>query len=315
MARIAFLGTGIMGGHMARRLAAAGFEVAAWNRSADKTAALSPHGVIAAASVADALRGADAAVVMVSTGAVVDELLFGADSPLGGWAAQSPASGGWAAQSPASGGGTTPGRALLVMSSIPVESARRQAQAAAALGIRYLDAPVSGGEPGARDGTLAILVGGEREAFEQAQPLFAALGRATLLGPAGSGQLAKLANQIIVGGTLVAIAEALTLVQQGGADPAAVREALMGGFGDSKVMRVLGERMVNGNFVPGSPAAYQLKDMRTAATLAAGMGLDLQLLQHLIGTFEQLLPRGEDQSDVSIVLREVARRSGAAHAA
>lgn len=295
MQRIAFIGTGIMGGHMARRLAGAGFEVVAWNRSPGKAAALAPQGVASAGSVADALRGADAAVVMVSTGAVVDELLFGVDSPLGGWGGQ--------------------GRLLLVMSSIPVESARRQARMAAAHGIQYMDAPVSGGEPGARDGTLAILVGGERAAFEHAQTLFGPLGRATLLGPAGSGQLAKLANQIIVGGTLVAIAEALTLVQQGGADPVAVREALMGGFGDSKVMRVLGERMVNGNFVPGSPAAYQLKDMRTAAALAGSMGLDLHLLKHLIGTFEALVPRGDDQRDVSIVIREVARRSGAAHGA
>lgn len=288
MKRIAFIGTGIMGGHMARRLAGR-FEVTAWNRSAAKVDALRDAGVRVAATVAEALQGADAVIVMLSTGPVVDDVLFGDDSPLK----------------------TCGARLIVVMSSIPVESAKRQAELAARWGIDYLDAPVSGGEPGARDGTLAIMVGGNPGGFEAAAPLFAAMGRPTLLGPVGSGQLAKLANQIIVGGTLVAIAEALTFVAQGGADPVAVREALMGGFGDSKVMRVLGERMVSGNFEPGSPAAYQLKDMKTAAALADGMGLKLSLLTQLIGTFDGLVAAGEDQRDVSIVIREVARRAGA----
>jgi 2-hydroxy-3-oxopropionate reductase len=200
---------------------------------------------------------------------------------------------------------------IVVMSSIPVETARHQARLAASCGLRYLDAPVSGGEPGARDGSLAILVGGERSAFDDAAKLFAALGRATLLGPVGSGQLAKVANQIIVGGTLVAIAEALTFARQGGADPAALREALMGGFGDSKVLRVLGERMVTGNFEPGSPAAYQLKDLRTAAALATSAGLHLPLLTHLIDTFGRVVEHGDGQRDVAIVLREIERQATA----
>jgi 2-hydroxy-3-oxopropionate reductase len=141
--------------------------------------------------------------------------------------------------------------------------------------------------------------------------LFAPLGQATLLGPVGSGQLAKLANQVIVGGTLVAIAEALTLVERGGANPAAVRQAWMGGFADSKVLRVLGERMVNGNFEPGSPAAYQLKDMRTAASMAQGLGLQLDQLNAVIERFEAMERSGEIERDVSIVVREVARRAAA----
>ena len=296
MKRVAVLGTGIMGGHMARRLAAAGFDVVGWNRSPAKVAALAAAGVGAAARVEDALTGADAVVVMLSTGPVVDEVLFRHGST-------GTAPGASALELLA------PGTPLIVMSSIPVETARAQARSAAAHGLRYLDAPVSGGEPGARDGTLAILVGGAAAAFAAAAPLFAALGRATLLGPAGSGQLAKLANQVIVGGTLVAIAEALTLVRQGGADPAAVREALLGGFGDSKVLRVLGERMVSGNFEPGSPAAYQLKDLRTASALASGFGLHLPLLDQLIDTFSSLAAQGDGERDVSVVLREVERQA------
>jgi 2-hydroxy-3-oxopropionate reductase len=289
MKRIAAIGTGIMGGHLARRLARAGFAVRAWNRTAAKAEALVADGVEAVARLEEALVDADAAIVMLSTGPVIDELLFSPGAPR-------------IAALPR-------GALLIVMSSIPVETARTQAHRAHELGLAYLDAPVSGGEPGARDGTLAILVGGTAGACARAAPIFAPLGHATLLGPAGSGQLAKLANQVIVGGTLVAIAEALTLVERGGADPAAVRQALMGGFGDSKVLRVLGERMVSGEFEPGSPAAHQLKDMRTAAALARGMGLRLDQLDAVIERFEALAEHGEIGRDVAIIVREVARRA------
>jgi len=292
-APIGFIGTGIMGGHMARRLAAAGFQVRAWNRTPEKLAPLAAHGVHAADSPGAALHRAAAAVVMLSTAQVVDEVLFAA-GPGGTAPIQS----------------LSPGGTVIVMSSIPVEQARRQAAAAQRFGLRYIDAPVSGGEPGAREGTLAILAGGDPGDVEAAHGVFAPLGRVTRLGPAGSGQLAKLANQIIVGGTLVAIAEALELARRGGADPAALRGALMGGFGDSKVLRVLGERMVSGNFTPGSPAAYQLKDMRAAAELASGLGIRLELLDTVIGLFERLEASGESAQDVSVIIREVARSAG-----
>lgn len=288
--KVAVVGTGIMGAHLARRLALAGFEVTAWNRDAAKAAVLEPHGVRPTADLRNALANADAAIVMLSTGPVVDAVMFD--------------------------GGDTAAIAtlrcatlLIVMSSIPVETAKSQAALAAARGIGYIDAPVSGGEPGARDGTLAIMAGAATQDFERAAPLFAPLGQATLLGPVGSGQLAKLANQVIVGGTLVAIAEALTLVERGGADPAAVRRAWLGGFADSKVLRVLGERMVDGNFEPGSPATYQLKDMRSAAALAQGLGLTFDQLNAAIERFEAMERSGEIARDVSIVVREVARRA------
>ncbi|MBS0447210.1 MAG: NAD(P)-dependent oxidoreductase [Proteobacteria bacterium] len=288
MKRVAVIGTGIMGAHLGRRLARAGFDVRAWNRTAQKAEVLAADGVVPVARLGDALTRADAAIVMLSGGPVIDALLFGEPAGIA----------------------ALPRDALVVvMSSIAVETARAQAARAAALGYAYLDAPVSGGEPGARDGTLAILVGGEPAAHERAAPLFTPLGTATWLGPAGSGQLAKLANQVIVGGTLVAIAEALTLAEHGGADPAAVRQALMGGFGDSKVLRVLGERMVHGDFEPGSPAAYQLRDMRTASALARGMHLKLDQLDAVIERFEALARHGEIERDVAIVVREVARRA------
>jgi 2-hydroxy-3-oxopropionate reductase len=292
MKRVAVVGTGIMGAHLARRLALAGFDVTAWNRDAAKTAALEPHGVRATADLRSTLANADAAIVMLSTGPVVDSVMFeGGDN--------------------AAIAALREGALLIVMSSIPVETAKSQAARAAAHGLTYIDAPVSGGEPGARDGTLAIMVGGSAHDFQRATPVFALLGQATLLGPVGSGQLAKLANQVIVGGTLVAIAEALTLVERGGADPAAVRRAWMGGFADSKVLRVLGERMIDGNFDPGSPAAHQLKDMHTAASTARALGLQLDQLNAVIERFEAMERSGEIERDVAIVVREVARRAQA----
>jgi len=289
---IGFVGTGIMGGHMARRLAAAGASVHAWNRSAAKVEALAAHGVMRVATPSAALDGADVAIVMLSSGPVCDAVLFDADD-----------SGRVPAEALASGA------TLVVMSSIPVETARAQAARVSGRGVRYVDAPVSGGESGARDGTLAIMAGGEVQAVRDVAQALAPLGRVTHLGPAGSGQLAKLANQIIVGGTLVAIAEALELVRRGGADPAAVREAWMGGFADSKVLRVLGERMVSGDFAPGSPAAYQLKDMRTAEAFARSLGVRLEVFESVIALFQAVADRGEGDRDVSIVAREVSRRA------
>lgn len=290
MKHVAFIGTGIMGGHMAARLALAGFAVTAWNRTPHKAQRLAAQGVRFAESPRDALRGCDAAIVMLSSADVVEEALFAGLEPAIGTMRN--------------------GSLLVVMSSIPVEAARAQAERSRALGLRYLDAPVSGGEPGARDGTLAIFVGGAKPDADSARPLFEAMGNAMWLGPAGSGQLTKLANQVIVGGTLVAISEALVLAAAGGAHPAAVREALTGGFGDSKVLRVLGPRMVSGDFVPGSPAKYQLKDMRAAQHFAGAAGLRLGMLDQVVRKFEALVEHGDGDQDVSVVVRHVAHSAG-----
>ncbi len=224
---IGFLGTGIMGGPMARNLCRAGHAVRAWNRSPDKAAALAEAGVGLAADPAEAVRGADAVICMLSSGPVCDEILLGPDGALAAMA---------------------PGSLLVVMSSIPVETAQRQAAAAAQAGIHYVDAPVSGGERGAIAGTLAIMAGGSPEAFGRAEPVLAAMGRPTHVGPAGCGQLAKLANQAIVASTIVTVAEAITFVESGGADPAKVREALLGGFADSTILKQHALRMIERDF-------------------------------------------------------------------
>ena len=291
--RIALLGTGIMGAHMARRLAQAGFAVTVWNRSADKADKLSPFGVAIAASPSAACAAADVCIVMLSNGPVVDDVLFSPD-----------------------GTGKTPseamaaGSVLVVMSSIPVETCQMQAKGVSQRGVGYIDAPVSGGEPGARDGTLAIMAGGDAKTVAGLADVFAAMGRVTHIGPVGTGQMTKLANQIIVGATMVAVAEALHFAAKGGADPAAVRKALMGGFADSKILNIHGERMVERNFVPGGPAEYQLKDLRTAQALATGNGMHFTLLDCLVGMFGDMVGQFGNGVDVAGMLQEVERRSG-----
>jgi 3-hydroxyisobutyrate dehydrogenase-like beta-hydroxyacid dehydrogenase len=295
--RIALLGTGIMGTHMARRLAQAGFPVTVWNRSADKADKLTQFGVKIAASPSSACAEADVVIVMLSNGPVVEEVLFSPDHtgkiPTDAIAA---------------------GSVLVVMSSIPVETCQAQARRFAGRGVGYIDAPVSGGEPGARDGTLAIMAGGDAKTIDGIADVFAAMGRVTNIGPVGTGQMTKLANQIIVGATVVGVAEALHFVTKGGADPAAVRKALMGGFADSKILNIHGERMVERNFVPGGPAEYELKDLRTAKALAAASGMHFTLLDCLVGMFGDMIEQFGTGLDVAGVLLEVERRSSGAEA-
>ena len=278
MTRIGVIGTGIMGGHMARRLAEAGFSVSAWNRTPAKV----PPKVVSD-DLHTVLADADVVIVMLSTAEVIQSVLFdsGAIDTL------------------------RPGAALVVMSSIPVEACRRQAERV----TLYVDAPVSGGEVGARDGTLAILAGGDPALVERLAPVLAPLGRVTHLGPVGAGQATKLANQIIVGGTMAAVAEALHFARTNGADPARVRAALAGGFGESRILHLHGVRMVERDFAPGSPAEYQLKDLRTAQSLARAHGMSLTLLDTLETMFAAMIEHQGAGVDVSGIIREVERRA------
>jgi 2-hydroxy-3-oxopropionate reductase len=290
--RIAFLGTGIMGSHMSRRLAQAGFDVRAWNRTPEKLASLASFGVAASPTPSDAVTGADAVVVMLSTGPVAEEVLFAPDA---------------SGKVPAE---VIPRGALVIMmSSIPVDTARSQAERLAVRGVRYVDAPVSGGERGARDGTLAIMAGGDAADVEAAGRLFAALGRVTRMGEVGTGELTKLANQIIVGGTLLAVAEAFNFARAGGADLHAVRTALSGGFGDSTILRQHGERMAKGDYTPGSPSMQQLKDLRTAQAQAREMSFELELLPLLERVFADMSADGRGGQDVAAIFEQVAVRA------
>ncbi|WP_425640144.1 NAD(P)-dependent oxidoreductase [Agrobacterium radiobacter] len=284
--QIAVIGMGIMGAPMARRLAEAGFSVKAWNRSAEKAAVLAAKGVQPTATAAEAVAEADVVLCMLSSGTVCDEVLLGASGVVSTM---------------------KPGAFLLVMSSIPVDSAREQAEAAKAHGVAYVDAPVSGGEKGATEGTLAIMAGGEQRDVDALRPLLNCLGRVTHVGSVGCGSLAKLANQLIVASTICAVAEALTLVEAGGADPAQVREALLGGFAESTVFRQHGKRMLEGDFRPGGPAKYQVKDTSTALAFAKSRGLKLPVGEEVDRLFRSMVEHGAGELDHSGVILEVKR--------
>lgn len=287
---VAVLGTGIMGAPIAMRLANAGFKVTAWNRSPAKAEALKPHGVVPMSSVADAVRDANVVICMLSSGPVCETVLGGKDGAIASM---------------------RPDATLVVMSSIPVETAMAIAADAEGRGIACLDAPVSGGELGAKEGRLAIMAGGAAYVVDGLAPVFAPLGRVTHVGPSGSGALTKLANQLIVASTICAVAEALTLAEAGGADPARVREALLGGFADSTVFRQHGLRMVEGNFTPGGPAKYQVKDTSTALRFARSHGLKLPVGEEVDRLFQAMVDHGNGDLDHSGVILELKRMNSA----
>jgi 2-hydroxy-3-oxopropionate reductase len=257
--RIAFLGTGLMGATMATRLVKDGFAVTVWNLTSSKAEAVAACGARQAAAPREAVQGAQAVIMSLTDAAAVEDVLF------------------------ASGAVDELAASTLVIdttTSSP-KSARDQGGRLAQRKLKYLDAPVSGGTRGAAAGTLAIMAGGTAESFAAAQPIFAALGRATHVGPTSAGQLAKLANQVIVAVTIGAVAEALLLAEAGGADPAAVRAALLGGFADSRILAEHGQRMIDRRFTPGGTVTNQLKDLQAAVATAEDCKISLPLLEQV----------------------------------
>ncbi len=286
--RIAVLGIGMMGFPMARRLCEAGCTVSVWNRSSTKAERLQPFGATVADTPADAVAQADVVITLLEHGGVVEDVLFQQGTTAG----------------------LRPGTLVVDMSSIQPHQARDHASRLAAQGVQHLDAPVSGGTVGAEQGTLAIMAGGEAADFERVLPVFELLGKAVHVGPHGAGQLAKLANQMIVGITIGAVAEALLLCEKGGADMAKVRQAISGGFADSRILQVHGQRMVERDFSKRAAMTVQLKDMRNALATADKIGFEAPIT----GLFEQLFAQGVDHGladmDHSALFVELARRNG-----
>lgn len=280
--KIAFLGIGLMGLPMAENLLRAGFPLIAWNRTAAKLEPLKTLGGESAPNPVVAAANADIVITMLLNGDVVEQILTEIEPQL------------------------RPGQLLIDMSSIAPRMARDHASRLAQHRVDYLDAPVSGGTVGAAEAKLAIMAGGDEAVFRRAQPLFTAFGKATLVGPHGAGQLAKLANQAIVGITIGAVAEALLLAKQGGADPAAVRQAITGGFADSRILAVHGERMITGNFKPGGTVATQIKDLRNILDEAAALHLDLPFIRLAYELFQRAAERGDGGLDHSALYRQLA---------
>lgn len=285
---IAFIGIGLMGRPMAINLLNAGFNVNAWNRTRSKAESLGDFtGLTVYATVAEAIEGADFIVSMLETGVIVDEQLY--------------ASGAYQS--------AKPGALFIDMSSIPPDTAKAHAILAYEQGCGYLDAPVSGGTVGAQQATLAIMAGGKEEDFLKAQELFNALGKATYIGPAGTGQLAKLANQAIVGITIGAVSEALLLASAGGANPEAVREALMGGFANSRILELHGQRMIDRTFEPGGTCRVQLKDMNTIVGTAQSMNMRLPLSEAVQKGYLDAVASGFENLDHSALVLQLEKNN------
>lgn len=280
--KLGWIGLGIMGAPMAGHLRAAGHDLFVTTRS-KLPPALVDAGAVACANAAEVARQADVIFTMVPDTPDVEKVLFGA----GGVAE-----------------GLKPGKTVVDMSSISPIETKAFAARINELGCDYLDAPVSGGEVGAKAASLTIMVGGPEAAFERVKPLFEKMGKnITLVGGNGDGQTTKVANQIIVALNIAAVGEALVFASKAGADPAKVRQALMGGFAASRILEVHGERMIKRTFNPGFRIALHQKDLALALAGARALGVALPGTANAAQLMQACAANGGDQLDHSSLVR------------
>ena len=261
---IAFLGMGKMGQPMACNLASSGFNVRCWNRTTEKLHSL-PAILECKHDINEALAGSDVVISMLSDGAATQNVINSLDR-----------------------NALTSVKAWIEMASILPEEATTQEKFFKKNDTEYLDAPVSGGTVAANDGNLAIMVGGEEKVFLETKKILGAMGRPVLVGPTGAGQLAKLANQAIVGITISAVAEAVLLLERGGANLDSVRDALSGGFADSAILQQHGQRMSKRNFESGGSVRTQLKDLQNIQKVAQILGLELPMVNKVTERYSAL---------------------------
>lgn len=289
--KVGFIGLGIMGRPMAGHLIRGGHEVHLMSRSGVPQELVDAGG-IPHRTPKEVAEAAEVVITMVPDTPDVEKVLFGPEGVAEG---------------------LSPGKLVIDMSSISPLATKEFARRINALSCDYLDAPVSGGEVGAKNATLTIMVGGSPEAFARAKPLFELMGKnITLIGPNGDGQTAKVANQIIVALTIAAVAEGLLFASKAGADPAKVRQALMGGFASSKILEVHGERMIKRTFAPGFRIELHQKDLNLALEGARQMGLSLPhtaTAQQLFNACRALGGAGWDHSALVRALERLANHS------
>ena len=286
---VGFIGIGAMGRPMAHNLLKAGYAVTVYARRADAAADLVKAGAQLAASPAAVAKAAAVIVTMVTTAADCEEVTLGAPGIIEGAAA---------------------GAVVIDMATISPLAARRIAAALEARGIEHIDAPVSGGPMGARDGTLSIMAGGKSAVFERVKPLFACMGKTNLhMGEHGAGQVTKACNQLSLTVTLQGVAEAMNLAARCGVEPARVREAMLGGFAASRVLELFGQRMVERNFDHGVDARFYHKDLNIVLGLTHELGLPSPAAAVTLQQINALVGSGGAYSDFSRMI-EVLERAG-----
>jgi 2-hydroxy-3-oxopropionate reductase len=289
--KIGFIGLGVMGCPMAEHLIDAGHTLylSRVKETSQHLLAKGGHAADTAKAVAEA---AEVIILMLPDTSDVEAVLFGENGVASG---------------------LTPSKLVIDMSSISPVATKSFAARIEDLGCEYLDAPVSGGEVGAKAATLTIMVGGKPDVFAQTLPLFERMGKnITLVGDVGAGQTAKIANQIIVGLTIEAVAEALLFAKRAGADPGKVRQALMGGFAASRILEVHGERMVTGTFEPGFRMRLHRKDMSLAVDAARALNLSLPNTAATQQLMNAAIANGDGERDHSALIRTLAHISGSA---
>ncbi len=282
---IGFIGLGIMGKPMARHLLRAGYPLVVNNRSQGAVSELVAAGARGASSARAVAEQSDIVITMLPDPATVEQVIGGADGVLEGARA---------------------GALVVDMSSSTPRLARQLSELGAARGVAVLDAPVSGGEVGAQNASLSIMVGGTDAGFARALPMLKSLGSNIVhVGPSGSGQVVKAANQVIVALTIEAVAEALVLVARAGGDATRAREVMQGGFASSRILELHGKRMLEHNFVPGGYVRTHHKDLQIALELAQEFGVTLPVTRIVDGMFLELMQNGYGDEDHSALVRVI----------
>ena len=283
--QIGFIGVGLMGFPMAKNLLKSGYKLKAFNRSHDKAERLKEFGAEISSSIKDAVTNSDIIITMLTDDDAVEKVIGSEEFIIN----------------------IKSNATVIDMSSISPILSKKCAKVLKEKNINYLDAPVSGGTLGAEDASLAIMVGGEDKIFKGCFDVFKTLGNPTLVGPVSSGQISKLANQIIVGVTIGAVAEAVTLCEKSGTDPDKMIKALSGGWADSKILQTHGKRMINKDFSPKGKTTTQLKDMTNIINAGKAADLHLPISNLIKEMYKNLVDDGLGNTDHSSLYNEIEK--------
>ena len=285
MKSIGFIGIGLMGFPMAKNLLKSGYNLKAYNRSQDKADRLKEFGAEISLSVKDVVTNADVVITMLTDDAAVEKVMS-SDEFISN---------------------IKEGATVIDMSSVNPVITKKYAEIIKEKNINYLDAPVSGGTIGAEEASLAIMVGGDEKTFKQCYDLLKILGNPTLVGPVTSGQISKLANQIIVGVTIGAVAEAVTLCEKSGTNPSKMIEALSGGWADSKILQTHGKRMISKDFSPKGKTTTQLKDMTNIINAGKAVETHLPISSLIKEMYKDLVADGHGNTDHSSLYNAIEK--------
>jgi len=285
MKNIGFIGIGLMGFPMAKNLLKSGYNLKAYNRSQDKADRLKEFGAEISTSIKDVVTNSDVVIAMLTDDSAVEKVM-GSDEFISN---------------------IKESATVIDMSSVNPVITKKYAEILKEKNINYLDAPVSGGTIGAEEASLAIMVGGNEKTFKECYDLLKILGNPTLVGPVTSGQISKLANQIIVGVTIGAVAEAVTLCEKSGTNPSKMIEALSGGWADSKILQTHGKRMISKDFSPKGKTTTQLKDMTNIINAGKAVETHLPISSLIKGMYKDLVADGHGNTDHSSLYNAIEK--------